>query len=132
MAFRVRGTIAAIPVECIRRLLEDGGPGPPGALIMLVHILHADVEALRCVAEPPWIPVSRPRTPHHDHGIAKAHRRVVDLAIRAPHRGAMLAESEGLREKLQGSADVLVQEIRCDPHQLPPSSAAITRAEKGR
>src|SRR5438445_3704616 len=94
MAFRIRRPITPMAVLRVGWLLEDDGTSFARASKMFVDALYINVQALRGLAKALRIAITGPGTPHHNQGVAKLHRNVIDLAVRAPHLDAVLAESE--------------------------------------
>src|SRR5258708_38859698 len=110
----IRRTVAAMTVLRVGGLLEDDGARSSRPLKMFVDALHIDVQALRGLAKPLRIAITGSRAPHHDHAAASFHCGVMDLPIRSPHRGAVLAEPERLRQESQRAVNVFVIEVRRD------------------
>jgi hypothetical protein len=83
---------------------------------MGIDVVDVNVQILRCLAQPLRVFVFRSRVAHHDDVIAQLHGRMIDLAVGPTMRGAVLLKAKCLREKLQRSIDIFVQEIWCDCH----------------
>ena len=58
--------------------------------------------------------LGRTRTTHHDRAVAERHRRMTDLAVGPRESIPFLGEAERLREPIERSAYVLVQQVGCD------------------
>src|SRR5207249_7981867 len=100
--FRDKATVA---VERIYGFLNDCCSCLPGVLATHVDIVNVDVEALRCLAEPPRVLIFRAGLSHHNDVVPKSDRCVIGLTVRPFHCPTVPPEPKRLRKKLQGSAE---------------------------